>query len=65
MQGSSGACNALSDQKGWSQDPPPPSPHLRLGSEGEGIVAGDPCLPEAFQRYASLFLCFSIYSCCT
>jgi len=27
----------LSDQKGWSQDPPLPSPHLRVGSGGEGI----------------------------
>jgi len=28
----------LSDQKGWSQDPPLPSPHLRVGSGGEGIL---------------------------
>jgi len=27
----------LSDQKGWSQDPPFPRPHLRVGSGGEGI----------------------------
>jgi len=26
----------LSDQKGWSQDPPLPSPHARVGSGGEG-----------------------------
>jgi len=27
----------LSDQKGWSQDPPLASIHLRVGSGGEGI----------------------------
>jgi len=26
------------DQKGWSQDPPLPRPHLRGGSGGNGIV---------------------------
>ena len=28
----------LSDQKGWGQDPSLPSPHLRVGSEGESIL---------------------------
>jgi len=28
----------LSDQKGWSWDPSLPSPHLRVGSGGEGIL---------------------------
>ena len=27
----------LSDWKGWSQDPPLPRPHLRVGSKGRGI----------------------------
>ena len=27
----------LSDQKGWSQDPPLPSPHLRVGSGGGSV----------------------------
>jgi len=27
----------LSDRKGWSQDPPLPRPHWRVGSGGEGI----------------------------
>jgi len=27
----------LSDRKGWSQDPPLPSPHLRVDGGGEGI----------------------------
>ena len=26
----------LSDRKGWGQDPPLPSPHLRAGSGGKG-----------------------------
>ena len=28
----------LSDQKGYSQDPPLPRAHLRVGSEGEGVL---------------------------
>ena len=28
----------LSDQKGWSQDPLLPRPHLRVGSGGEDIL---------------------------
>jgi len=28
----------LSDRKGWSQNPPIPRPHLRVGSGGEGIL---------------------------
>ena len=28
----------LSDQKGWSQDPLLPRPHLRVGSGGEGVL---------------------------
>jgi len=35
----------LSDQRGWSQDPPLPRPHLRVGSVGEGILLEIPvCL---------------------
>jgi len=31
-------CNQFTERwKGWSQDPPLPSPHLRVGSGGEGI----------------------------
>jgi len=36
----------LSGQKGWSQDPPPPRPHLRVGSGGECILLEIP----AYQR---------------
>ena len=32
----------LSDQKGWSQDPPLPRPHLRVGSGGESTLLGIP-----------------------
>ena len=28
----------LSDQKGWSQDPPLPGPHLRVGNGSKGIL---------------------------
>ena len=28
----------LSHQKGWSQDPALPRPHLRVGSGGKGIL---------------------------
>ena len=38
----------LSDSKGWSQDPPLPRPHLRVGSGGKGCFAGGPCVPEVF-----------------
>jgi len=31
----------LSDQKGWSHDPPLSRPHLRVGSGGERISSGD------------------------
>jgi len=40
----------LTDQKGWSQDPFLPRPHLRAGSGSEGISLENPCLMEAFQR---------------
>jgi len=36
-QGSSAASNAP-DRKEWSQDPPLPRPHVRVGSEDEGIL---------------------------
>jgi len=32
----------LSDQKGWSQDPPLPRPHLRVGIGSKGILLGIP-----------------------
>ncbi|XP_052536285.1 mitotic spindle assembly checkpoint protein MAD1 isoform X4 [Tympanuchus pallidicinctus] len=35
----------LSDHKVWSQDPPLPSPHLRVGSGGKGIFQEIPARP--------------------
>ena len=38
----SGVCNALSDQKGWNQDPFLPRPHLRVGSGDKTILVEIP-----------------------
>ena len=71
----------LSDWKGWSQDPPLPAPHLRVGSRGKGILLEIP----AYQRiskgkqfffisasmtavFGLVFICCSLrlcYCCCT
>jgi len=32
----------LSDWKEWSQDPPLPRPHLRVGSGGKGLLLESP-----------------------
>ena len=32
----------LKDQKGWSQDPPLPRPHLKAGSESESTLVEIP-----------------------
>ena len=40
----------LSDQKGWSQDPSLPRPHLRVGIGGKGISLEISCVLEVFQR---------------
>ena len=39
----------LSDQKRWSQDPPLPSPHLRVGSGSEGILLEIPAYLRLFK----------------
>ena len=39
----------LNDWEGWSQDPSPPRPHLRIGSGSERYPIRDLCPPEAFQ----------------
>ena len=31
-------CMQLSDWKGWSEDPPLPRPHLRVGSGDKGVL---------------------------
>ena len=35
-----------------------------LAKEMRTSFVGDPCIPEAFQRQAALFLCFCICGCC-
>ncbi|XP_031444726.1 uncharacterized protein LOC116226126 isoform X1 [Phasianus colchicus] len=39
----------LSNEKGWSRDPPLPRSHLKLGSEGKGIVLVIPAYLRCFQ----------------
>ena len=51
----------LKDQKGWSQDPPLPRPHLKVGSGGEGISAGDPCLPDDFAGLLKVSSFFPLF----
>jgi len=52
-----------SDWKGWSQDPPLPSPHLRLGSGGEGILLEIPACLGPSEGKQLFFLCFCAHSC--
>jgi len=39
----------LSGQKGWSQDPPRPRPHLRAGSGGKGVLLESPAYLRPFK----------------
>ena len=51
----------LGDCKGRSQDPPFPRPHLSVGSGGEDVSSGAPCIPEDFMgllKVSSFFLLF-------
>ena len=62
----------LSDQKGWSQDPAIPRPHLRVGSGGEGILLESPAYlrsSESKQLPAFISVCMAasfkeICTCC-
>ena len=63
--GSSGACNALNDQRGWSQDPSLPRPHLRVGSGGEKISLEIPAYGRSFRGKQFFFLCFCVQGCYT
>ena len=60
----------LSDWKGWSQDPPLPRPHLRVGSD-KGNLLEIPVGPKPSggeQLLSFLFLCLlhlSTFSCCS
>ena len=55
----------LSDQKGWSQDPPLPRPHLRVGSGGKSILLEIPAHLRPSKGKQIFFLCFCIHVCCT
>jgi len=54
----------LSDWKGWSQDPPPPSSYLSVSSGDESTLVEI----SAYQRLSKgnqlFFLCFCVHSCC-
>ena len=39
----------LSNQKGWSQDPPLPSPHLRVGSGDRDVLLEIPVYLRLFE----------------
>ena len=54
----------LSDWKGWSQDPPHPTPHLRVGNGSKGILLGIPAYVRPSKGKQKFFLHFCIYSCC-
>ena len=61
--GSSGEHSAL-DWKGWSQDPPLPRPHLRVGSWGKCILPEIPVYLRPSDSKRIFFLCFCVHSCC-
>ena len=54
----------LSDEKGWVQDSPPPRPHLRVGSGGEGSFLEIPVYLRPSKGKQLFFLCFCVHSCC-
>jgi len=52
----------LSDQKDWSQDPPLPSPHLRVGSGGKDIfLEFSTYLSLSKGKQIYLFVYFSLF----
>ena len=48
----------LSGQKGWNQDPPPPIPHLRVGSGAGGISFWRSLPTWGFLKVSSSFSLF-------
>ena len=54
----------LNDQKGWSQDPPFPRPHLRLSSGDKSILFEVPVYLRSSKGKQFFFLCFFIHGCC-
>jgi len=51
----------LIDQKGWSQDPPLPRPHVRFGSGGKGIFLEIPVYLRSSKGKWILFF-VSVYT---
>ena len=49
----------------WSQDPPLPRPHLKVGSRGEGISLEILIYPRPSKGRQFFFLCFCVHGCCT
>ena len=50
----------LSEQKGRSQNPHLPRPHLRVGSGGKGISLGNPCVTWGLLKVSRFFLFVSV-----
>jgi len=48
----------LHEQVGWSEDPPLPRPHLRVGSGLEDILLEIPVYVRSFRGKQIFFLCF-------
>ena len=53
----------LSEQRGCSQDPPLPKPHLRVGSGGKDFLLEVPAYQRPSESKQFFFLCFCIYGC--
>jgi len=54
----------LSDLKGWSQDPPLPRPHLRVGSGGRSILLEIPAYLRPSKGKHFFFFYFCVHGCC-
>uniref|UniRef100_A0A8V0Y9V1 Myotrophin n=1 Tax=Gallus gallus TaxID=9031 RepID=A0A8V0Y9V1_CHICK len=54
----------LSDRKGWSQDPPLPRPHLRVGSGGKGILLEVSAYLRPFPSFLSTAVAFGLVLIC-
>ena len=54
----------LSDWKRWSQDPPLPSPHLRVGSGDKRISLDVSAYLRSSKGEQYFFFCFCFYGCC-
>ena len=53
----------LSDQKGWSQDPPLPRPHLRVGSGSKDVSLEIPAYMRSSKGKQAFFLYFCMCHC--